>query len=275
VLGNTTPATPTIAFGGTTVQPSAPPTVVYQFADPRIPHRVLFNYDIHFGPLPAVGPFPASGETAVLGSASIAVLSQSFRAQTEFFFLAGADPYFTNVQPNLSGPIQQNVPWLSQDRRVFTATPGLPGGGVPVPSRQYVAPPQYPVPPGAPAFVESRPYGDYDIPGAHNYITNLIAWLNQNYGDPTKADPFDFTNSILPGQTGAYTGDSSVAPGTNLLFFLLNNYNFAIARVRLRGSAGPSGAANGAKVFFRMWQTQTADTDWNPGYTYLSDDPAG
>jgi hypothetical protein len=273
VLGNATPATPTISFGGVTCRPSAPPTVIFQFTDPRIPQRVLFNYDIHFDPTPALGPFPASGETPEPGNASISVLGQTFSTQTEFFFLAGADPYFANVQPNPSDPSKQNPPWLSQDLRVFTAVPRL--SPVPVPSADYAPPPSQPVSPGAPTFTETRSFGDYDIAGAYSYITNLIAYLNKNFGDPSKDDPFDINNSILPGQKDAYTGDSSVSPGTNLLFSELNNYNFAIARVRLRGSAGPAGAAAGVKVFFRLWQTQTADTFWNPGYTYASDDPSG
>ncbi len=275
VLGSATPGTPTIAFGGVTVRTSAPPAVIYQFADPRIPQRVLFNYDIHFDPPPALGAFPSSGETAAEGYASIPVLGQTFPAKTEFFFLAGADPYYLNVQPNPSNPASENVPWLSQDVRVFTATPGWPGNQTPVPSAQYVAPPSYPVPPGAPSFIENNTYGDYDIAGAYSYITNLIGYLNAAYGDPSKVDPFDINNSILPGQLTAYTGDSSVTPGTNAGGPTYNNYNFAIARVRLQGSAGKDGAASNVKVFFRLWQTQTADTDWDPSYTYLSDDPTG
>jgi len=270
VLGNTTPATPTVSFGGVTCRPSTP-FVVFQFADPKVPQRALFNYDIHFDPPPALGPFPASGETPEPGNASIQVLGKTFTAQTEFFFIAGADPYFANVLPNPSDPSKQNEPWLSQDLRVFTAVPRV--YPVPVPAPDY-APPSA-VPPGAPTFNENRSYGDYDIGGAYSYITRLVAYLNQNYGDPSKGDPFDINNSILPGQKDAYTGDSSVTPGTNLILLDCNNYNFAIARVRLRGSAGPSGAANGVKVFFRLWQTQTADTNWDPGYTYASDDPSG
>jgi len=276
VLGSARPITPTIAFGGVTTAPAATPQVTYQFPNnPKIPQRILFNYDVHFAAPPALGPFPAMGETPVAGAASIPVLGQNFPALTEFFFLAGADPYFTNVQPNPLDPSTVNVPWLSQDLRVFTATPAQPGNNVPVPSPQYVAPASYPVPTGAPSFNENNPYGTYDIPGAYDYIKRLIAYLNGAYGDPSKADPFDINNSILPGQLTAYTGDSSVAPGTNANNTTYNNYNFAIARVRLRGTAGPSGAAPGVKVFFRLWQTQTADTDWNPGYTYLSDDVTG
>ena len=277
VLGSTTPATPTIAFPGVTVAPAALlPNIIYQFPNnPKIPQRVLFNYDVHFVSPPALGAFPPEGETSAAGNASITVLLQPFPAETEFFFLAGADPYFLNVQPNPSDPSAQNVPWLSQDLRVFTATPAQPGNLIPIPSSQYVPPPQYPVPPGAPTFVENNTYGDYDIQGAYTYITNLIKYLNSAYGDPSKADPFDINNSILPGQLTAFTGDSSVAPGTNANGTTYNNYNFAIARVRLQGSTGSAGAASGVKVFFRLWQTQTADTDWNPSYTYLSDDLTG
>ena len=279
VLGTTAPKPPpTIAFGGVTAVPAASGAVTTQFSNPKIPQRILFNYDIQF--TPPLGTFPATGQppTPAQGNASITVLGTTFEATTEFFFLAGADPYFTNVQRTASASGlagNQSAPWLSQDLRVFTATPGQPGNQIPVPSPQYIAPAQYPVPPGAPSFVENNAYGDYDIQGAYTYITNLITYLNKYYGDPSKVDPFDISNSILPGQLTAYTGDSSVAPGTNANGTTYNNYNFAIARVRLQGTVGPSGAASGVKVFFRLWQTQTADTDWNPSYTYLSDDPTG
>ena len=41
-----------------------------------------------------------------------------------------------------------------------------------------------------------------------------------------------------------------------------------MARVRLRGTKGSM--AEGVKVFFRLWATQTTDTGWNPSDTYLS-----
>ena len=56
------------------------------------------------------------------------MLGQTFPTQTEFFFIAGADPYFANVQPNPSDPSKQNPPWLSQDLRVFTAVPRVRSG---------------------------------------------------------------------------------------------------------------------------------------------------
>ena len=65
-------------------------------------------------------------------------------------------------------------------------------------------------------------------------------------------------------------GDSLVNPKTGAN----NNYNFAIARVRLKGSSGPSAAANNVKVFFRLFTTQTFDTDFiNSPSAVTSADP--
>jgi hypothetical protein len=41
-----------------------------------------------------------------------------FTAQTVFELVAGANPYFADIDPN-----QNNVFWLSQDLRVFMRTP--------------------------------------------------------------------------------------------------------------------------------------------------------
>jgi hypothetical protein len=55
-----------------------------------------------------------------------------------------------------------------------------------------------------------------------------------------------------------------------------NNYNFAIARVRLLGSFGASGEAKGVRVFFLLFIAQTSDTDYDINSTYPSTlDPAG
>lgn len=59
-------------------------------------------------------------------------------------------------------------------------------------------------------------------------------------------------------------------------FYVYNNYNFAVARVRLRGTAGPAGAAKNVRVFFRLWSTESADADYLTGSTYPStSDAAG
>jgi hypothetical protein len=259
VAGSATPSDPTIAFGGTSSSLDVSGTgILYETSNPYVPQRILYPYDVSFTSS-GLGPFPASGETVAAVTTSMSILGLPLQATTEFFFLAGADPYFTNVLVDPSNPTNVNVPWLSEDLRVFTATPGAP------PSSGN----QYPVP-GGPQFVEHSVGGNYDVQGAYAYLQALLLDLNQNYGDPESTDPFDPSQNVIPGQAGAYTGDSSVTPSTKVGGQNYNNYSFAIARVRLRGTAGPLGAAIGVRVFFRLWQTQTADTDWQPTYTYLS-----
>jgi hypothetical protein len=247
VTGSATPSTPLVAFTGVTT--SLDPTgIAYESSNLYAPQRIRYPYDVTFASasLPA---FPSSGETPAAVTSSISLLGTTFPALSEFFFIAGADPYFTNVLPN-PNPADENAPYLSADLRVFTATPGIN---------------QQPVP-GAPPF----PSTSDNTGGAYTYIQSLIGYLNQHFGDPNQTDPFDPTSNVIPGQQDAYTGDSSVTPTTVHHNTTYNNYNFAIARVRLQGTQGSTGAAQAVKIFFRLWGTQTADTDWNPGYTYLS-----
>src|SRR5262249_49016923 len=89
------------------------------------------------------------------------------------------------------------------------------------------------------------------------------------FTNPAGTDPF----SLLPGQAGEGQTDTSVAPLALSGVFppiFVNNYNFAIARVRLRGSFGASGAAANVRVFFPVFQSQSPDTDFDPNGTYLS-----
>lgn len=259
VAGSATPENPTVAFGGTTTSLDAAGVgILYQTTNPYVPQRIAYPYNMNFASA-GLGPWPASGQTPAAVQTSMTILGLSIPAMTEFFFLAGADPYFTNVQPDPGSPNSVNVPWLSEDLRVFTATPGAP------PASQY----QYPVP-GGPQFVEHSAGGAYDVEGAYTYIQALLLHLNQAYGNPQGRDPFDPSQNVIPGQSGAYAADSSVTPYTTVGGTNYNNYSFAVARVRLRGTPGASGAATGVRVFFRLWQTQTADTDWQPAYTYLS-----
>jgi hypothetical protein len=91
--------------------------------------------------------------------------------------------------------------------------------------------------------------------------------------DTNVSDPLD---TLLLDQNGALNGNSSVTPftGPNI------NYNYAIARVRMKSSSG-SAPASGVKVFFRLFTTQTFDTDFinstaattsaDPNVTYPSD----
>jgi hypothetical protein len=96
-------------------------------------------------------------------------------------------------------------------------------------------------------------------------IFKLCGYLNSNFNNPTGVDPFNPASTVIPQQSGAYTGDSSVTPLTNSQ----SNYNFAVARVRMRGPQGSAGEAQNTRVFFRLWNTQSANTDYQPS-TYPS-----
>ncbi len=172
-------------------------------------------------------------------------------ASTRFELLAGADPFFSNIDLK-----QDNKAYLSQDFRVFTATPA-----------------QNPTPiPGGPQLTDS-------VKGAYQYIQDLIKYLNSttSFANPNGTDPF---TSVFPDQYGANQTDSSVTPLTlDLSGFpvikLDNNYNFAVARVRLEGSSGSAGKASNVRVFFRLFSAQSNDTDYDINSTYKSNLDAG
>jgi len=242
------------AINGISISRSATP-IDYENSNPKAAQRIRISYDITFTDASQLNTiFPASGDVEQDLNASAKIggnLINSSQATTVFELIAGADPYFTNIDPT-----QNNVYYLSQDVRVFTATyfPGQ--NNVPVA--------------GGPTLLSD------DVTGAFNYIQALIPYLNNHFNNPS-SDPDPFT-TILPGQSGAYTGDSSVSQFhidfSGIIPQLRNNYNFAIARVRLRDIA-TAFPVNNVKVFFRLWQSQTPDTDFQPGSTYLSTNVGG
>ncbi len=224
------------------------PAITYDIgntgANATTPQRIRFAYEIDFtsASLTAPNAFPAPGAQpnsfTLQASISVQGQAQANTPQAEFFLLGGDDPYFTNVRAAAGTQF-----YLSQDLRVFTGTPVA--NNTPVAGS------------GAPTLTDS-------VQGAYTYITNLITWLNQQIGylnpsytppDTNMSDPLD---TLLPAQGGALYGDSTVNWKTNGN----NNYNFAIARVRLKGSSGSAAAANNVKVFFRLNTTQTFDTDF-------------
>jgi hypothetical protein len=117
------------------------------------------------------------------------------------------------------------------------------------------------------------------VSGAFTYIQNLLAYLNStaSFTNPNGTDPF---TTVFPDQGDANQGDSSVTPfsiqvtGFPPLIKLENNYNFAVARVRLQGSSGTAGEAENVRVFFRLFSTQSNDTDYDINSTYKSNPDA-
>jgi len=236
---------------GVTISRNSTPIDFENAGNPKAPQRIRIAYDITFTAA-SLNAFPTPGNDPIVKELDASIViggstPPNATGNTIFELTSGEDPYFTNIDPS-----QNNVFYLSQDLRVFTATPGQ--NNVPVA--------------GGPTF------GTDSTAGAFTYVQQLLTYLNNSFNDPSGADPFV---SLLPGQGAALTGDSSVSPLTidlSNIFnpHIYNNYNFAIARVRLRGTSG--NAANAVKVFFRLWSTQTADTDYQPSSTYLSNTDA-
>ena len=102
--------------------------------DSTTPQRIRIPFDITLS-APILGHFPNSGVSSPYGlSVSLTIGGNTVtgsQASTEFELIAGADPYFSNIDPS-----QDNQPYLSQDLRVFSAAPAI--NNVPFP--------------GAPAF---------------------------------------------------------------------------------------------------------------------------
>lgn len=213
------------------------------------PQTIRIPFDITFSN-PIIAQFPSTGvsppyvlSTTLTSNGATVTNSQ---ASTIFELIAGADPYFSNVDAT------NNQPYLSQDLRVFQAAPAFPAQQIPFP--------------GGPPFTTDSPTG------AYTYIQALLNYLNKtpSFTNPAGTDPF----TLLPEQQGEGQTDTSVAPfavnqNPFQTPFLANSYNFAIARVRLRGTGtvGSPATAENVRVFFRVFGTSTNDTDFDPSAT--------
>jgi hypothetical protein len=248
-----TPAGPFANLAGVAIRPSpatpggqipVQPLPVYENPnDIDVIQRIRFSFDIVFAS-PLVTPFPTTGAvdyslTATFQTAGAAVPGANSQDTINFELISGEDPYFSNIDTSNSNALS----YLSQDLRVFTITQGesaLPNDAT------------------APVFLSGQ--------APYDYIQKLIGYLNgaDPYTVPSSNDPLNG----LPGQSGYETGDSSVTP---LDSHGNQNYNFAIARVRMQSNVqGPSGEAADVRVFFRLWVAVSCDTDFDPYTTYVS-----
>src|SRR6185312_8154608 len=170
----------------------------------------------------SAGAFPSTGQPPklLLLGAETTIQGQPFFAEAIFELLPGADPYFSNVDPSV-----HNHWYLSRDLRVLQVCPGV----TPIP------------------FGLTSPAG-----GNHyTFVQQLITHLNNNYNDASGTDPF----TLMPG-IESFETPSSVDPTQGGS----ENFNYAIARVRLNGTMGT--VASDVRVFFRLYETQSNDTDY-------------
>ncbi len=209
------------------------------------PQRIQIPFDIVLS-APFLNQFPSSGSTPFGLSVSLTAGGNTVtasQASTQIELVAGADPYFSNMNSSNS-----NLPYLSEDLRVFMVTPGL--NATPIPN---VA-----------ALADS-------VSGAYTYIQNVLKHFNDplaGFTNPAGPDPFA---TVLPNQDGSDQADSSVFPWTfNLLpFQILNNYSFAIAHVRCaarRASRArrPTSACSSASSARRATTPTTSPTPPTP-----------
>lgn len=241
--GITISATPATPSGNTPAQPI--PIYEDQTNTSKI-QRIRFSFDVTFAN-PLTTPFPSSGTmdyplTATFTTAGQTVPGVNSSDTINFELASGEDPYFSNMDPTNNNALA----WLSQDLRVFPliqSASALPGD------------------PMAPVFSSGqKPY---------DYIQSLISYLNGSatYTVPVPPSSPDPLNG-LPNQQGYETGDTSVMPQDSTG---AQNYNFAIARVRLTSNLqGSASEATDVRVFFRLWIAPSCDTDFNPNTTYLS-----
>jgi hypothetical protein len=232
------------------ITPNLATPIVFEIpGDQFTPQRIIFYYDVTFNP-PPFHNFPALNGPAIVKELHATIAMPGFEptADVQFELIAGADPYFVNVDTK-----QNNAFYLSQDLRVFAVTPGIPNTQIP----------------GAQTLQPVDPH-TLDPQAGFDYIKELLAYLNGSFSNPQLTDPFLAANNIIPDPNNALFNDSFVNPSTpdpnSTQRF--TNYNFAVARVRLTGSAGSKAAD--VKVFFRLFATQTNDTDYQPSTTYQS-----
>ena len=229
-------------------------------SNPKVPQRIRIPCDIIFTAA-SLNDFPAAGAAATQRELDTSLtidgnVVPASNASTMFELVGGADPYFANISATVNNDF-----WLSQDLRVLTITPGISNA------------PFGDVPSGKPTLAAATVTG-LDTAAAFGYAQNLITYLNTNYFNPDGTDPF----SLLP--DNAFSDASSVA---QYKFDFSNpfspqfyqNYCFAIARVRLKGVVGSSSPANNVKVFFRLWKSQTPDTNFGTNNYPSNPDAAG
>jgi len=233
---------------GTGITISIGPRQLESKLQAETPQRILYPCTVEFTAssaalFPTLGnPPQAAAMAAEFLIPSIPPVSTGIECLGEIQLVTGADPYFRNITPDGNG-----VYYLSQDLRVFTVTPGITNRPISIP--------------GAP-LLNPASNTTVDRGAGYQYCQDLLNWLSNNFSDSGGADPF----TLLPNQGNALTGDSSVSPTTfnasSSNFF--TNYNFAVARVRMSGSTG----TDAVKVFFRVFTSQSADTDYNASTTY-------
>jgi hypothetical protein len=193
----------------------------------------LYPYTVTF-PGTSIFNALAADQSAILTiSASLTVGQITRTASANIELTSGEDPYFEDLNP--SAPAEYPS-WLSFDLRFFkVAVPNTPGGT-------------------ASRFNATMTTDPADATG---FIATAIANLTAG-GGTVGSDGFDKLSEDEESTTIEFLPQDSSG---NLVF------NFAVARVRLKGNT-PGAKAQKVRVFFRLFQAQSTVSNFDTSTTY-------
>lgn len=219
----------TIAANLPAIQLGPAPIVAEDPSLGRPLQRFLYPFTVSFSNDTAFNQLLPDQSAVVTLGASIAVGSTALNASANILLTQGENPYFTDVDPtNATQPS-----WLSFDLRFFTVKV-RPGGS-------------------AGRFGATMSTNPADAP---EFIANVISNLTNNTG--LGGDSFE--NLSQDEESTALEFLNQDGSGNAA-------FNFAVARVRLRGKT-PGAQAIATRVFFRLFQAQTTNSEFNPTTTY-------
>ncbi|HTB17723.1 MAG TPA: S53 family peptidase [Bryobacteraceae bacterium] len=198
---------------------------------PNLPQGFLFPFTISFSGDQGFVDLAPLTSTLVTLSASVTAASNTVSGTAQIDLGTFEDPFFIDVNPK--DPSQPS--WLSFDLRFFKMT--VPAGKT------------------ASRFGATMTDNPNDAPG---FIAAAIHNLTQG-GGTANGDTFD--PGLSQDEDASALEFQQQDDSGNYVF------NFAVARVRLLGKT-PGAQAQKVRVFFRLFQAQTTNSDFNTSTTY-------
>jgi len=232
------------------IEPFTGPVLATTLPPPNAPQRFLYPFTVKFT---GTDGFIDQTETLTL-TVSITVNGKAYGSSAPLILTTAANPYVTDADAG-----NQYTTWLSTDLRVFSVDDDTPKFGKTV--SQFYPPgavaAQYPVTAAAASAAATA------------YITDVIQRLTPT--GTAGGDSFGTSLGEAEDASGGELEYLQVNPRTNKAAF-----NFAICRVRIRGTTPPSPPppfttqARNCRVFFRAFQAQNTVSTFDPSTTYRS-----
>jgi hypothetical protein len=196
------------------------------------PQTFLYPYTVVFTSVAAFNALQPDEFVVLTLNASLTVGQITRTASADIELVAGENPYYENVNPADPAKFPH---WLSFDLRLFKMT---------VPPNQTKD-----------RFNATMTTNPADAPG---FIASVISNLTSGSG--------------VVGSDSFESGLSQDEQGSALEFLQKDDdgnfvFNFAVARVRLKGNTAGAQAVK-VRVFFRMFNAASTHTDFNPNTTY-------